>query len=320
MDWRNVQRKNFTRIEDLCDFLELDAARRSQILKAPRFALNVPFRMAAKMAKNSLDDPLFRQFVPLQDELNIAPGFLADPVKDGNVRKERKLLHKYQGRALLVCTGACAMNCRFCFRQNFDYASEQKTFEKELALIAGDPSLKEIILSGGDPLSLSNAVLQQLVDGLAAIPHLSLLRFHTRFPLGIPERIDEGFLALLAGCRLQTWFAIHCNHPRELDLDVTTALQKIQKLGIPILNQSVLLRGVNDTFDTQKALQETLADHGIASYYLHQLDRVQGAAHFEVPQDEGAALIERLRASLPGYAVPRYVAEIPGHTSKMPLA
>ncbi len=320
MDWRSIQRKNFIRIEALCDFLALDKEHRSRVLSAPRFSLNIPFRLAEKMAKNTLDDPLFRQFVPLQEELAIVPGFTPDAVEEGRARKERKLLHKYPGRALLLCTSACAMNCRFCFRQHFDYETAEKSYETELAAIAQDPSLKEIILSGGDPLSLSNATLKELFCGLAAIDHVTLLRFHTRFPLGIPERIDTGFLELLAATRLQVWMVIHCNHPRELDHDVLRALKTVQKQGVPILNQAVLLRGVNDTFETQKALNERLADHGIFSYYLHQLDRVEGTAHFEVTQEEGLALIQSLRACLPGYAVPRYAAEIPGRLSKTILA
>ncbi len=320
MSWRTIQRKNFTRVQELCDFLELDDVARAKVLKTPRFPLNLPFRLAAKMGKNNLNDPLFRQFVPIKDELAVSSGFLLDPVKDASVRKERKLLHKYPGRALLLATGACAMNCRFCFRQNFEYETEQKSFENELRLIADDPSLKEIILSGGDALSLSNAVLQELTQGLSAIPHLSLLRFHTRFPLGIPERLDEDFIELLATCRLQIWFVIHCNHPLELDADVAAALRKIQKLGIPVLNQFVLLKGVNDTFPILKELHERLIECGIIPYYMHQLDRVQGAAHFEVDREEGLALIQQLRASLPGYAVPRFAVEIPGEISKTIIA
>lgn len=320
MDWRSVQRKNFTRIDDLCDFLALDAEKRARVLTAPRFALNVPYRLAEKMAKNSLDDPIFREFVPLKDELAVQENFLPDPVKDASARKERKLLHKYSGRALLLCTSACAMNCRFCFRQYFDYETEQKSFENELKMIAGDPTLKEIILSGGDPLSLSNAVLKDLFDGLNAIEHIRLIRFHTRFPIGIPERIDDGFLELLKNSRCQVWMIIHCNHPRELDADVLCALKNVQKQGVPVLNQGVLLRGVNDTLDVQKALQEHFVENGIIPYYLHQLDRTQGTAHFEVSQEEGVALIEQLRESLPGYAVPRFVAEIPGRPSKTLLA
>jgi len=320
MDWRSIQRKNFVRIEDLCEFLTLDADKRARVLASPRFPLNLPYRLAEKIEKNTLDDPILRQFLPLQEELVETPGFMEDPVEDTCVRVEGKLLHKYQGRALLLCSSACAMHCRFCFRQKFPYEKEQKAFDRELDAIKNDPTLKEIILSGGDPLSLSNAFLKDLVTSLSAIPHVSILRFHTRFPIGIPERIDEGFLDILSSTRLQTWFVIHCNHPRELDSDVAGALKAVQKRGVSLLCHTVLLRGVNDTLEVQKALYEKLIDAGVLPYCLNQLDRVQGSAHFEVEKEEGLSLINQLRTCLPGYAVPKYVVEIPGKPSKTVLA
>ncbi len=220
---------------------------------------------------------------------------------------------------MLVSTKACVMNCRFCFRQNFDYEVEVKGFDDELQLIAEDPSLKEIILSGGDPLSLGNATLKKLIDALSLIPHLKRLRFHTRFPIGIPERIDAELLKILETTRLQTVFVIHVNHARELDADVLAALKKIQRLGIPVISQSVLLKGVNDNEDSLQELMEALVDHGILPYSLNQLDRVEGAAHFETTVDEGLALMKTLRSRVSGYAVPRYVREIPGEPNKTPL-
>jgi KamA family protein len=211
------------------------------------------------------------------------------------------------------------MNCRFCFRQNYDYETQDKTFAQEIELIRQDPSLSEIILSGGDPLSLSNETLTNLIRQLDQIPHLERLRFHTRFPIGIPERIDKEFLALLEQIRLQVFFIIHSNHPSELDAQVLSALKKIQKLGIPVLNQAVLLHGVNDNIPTLKALCEKLAGNGILPYYLHQLDRVQGAAHFEVSEEKGRALIAELTELMSGYAVPKYVKEEAGEPSKTSL-
>jgi EF-P beta-lysylation protein EpmB len=233
--------------------------------------------------------------------------------------KEKKLLQKYQGRSLLVTTKACVMNCRFCFRQNFDYEREDKTFKKELAYLKNDPSISEIILSGGDPLSLSNSHLSELFKELENIPHLKRLRFHTRFPLGIPERLDAELLGLLAGLRFQTVFVIHCNHPAELDETVLAKLKEVQKLGIPVLSQTVLLKNVNDRVEVLKELFERMVDFGIQPYYLHQLDPVEGAAHFEVSEDIGRNLIRELAGMLPGYAVPRYVKEIPNELSKSPL-
>lgn len=211
------------------------------------------------------------------------------------------------------------MHCRYCFRQNFDYDTENKGFENEITLIAADPSIREVILSGGDPLSLSNDVLRALLIQLSAIGHLRHIRFHTRFPIGIPERVDEQFLSLLSSLPQRIWFIIHANHPRELDADVLSALKRLQKAGVVLLNQSVLLRGVNDNVDTLEELCLLLVDHGILPYYLHQLDRVEGAAHFEVAEERGKALITALNARLPGYAVPKYVQERAGDPNKTPL-
>jgi EF-P beta-lysylation protein EpmB len=317
--WRQIQRQNFTCWKKLAEFLQLDPAYFPDILKDSKFPLNLPLRLAQKIKKNTWDDPILLQFLPIEKEKDIVFGFQADPVGDLDARQSSKLLKKYHGRALLVCTSSCAMNCRFCFRQNYDYETEDKTFAQEIELIRQDPTLTEIILSGGDPLSLSNETLGSLMKRLDVIPHLERLRFHTRFPIGIPERIDEEFLTLLEQIRLQIFFVIHSNHPSEIDAQVAASLRKIQKLGIPILNQTVLLRGVNDNISTLKALCEKLAGHGILPYYLHQLDRVQGAAHFEVPEEEGRALVAQLVELMSGYAVPKYVKEEAGEPSKTVL-
>lgn len=316
--WRQILRKNFTDWEKLADFLELSNEQRQKILDKKQFGLNLPWRLAQTIAKSTLDDPILKQFLPTAEEAVIASGFQIDPVHDQEYRKEAKFLQKYPGRALLICTSACAMHCRYCFRQNFDYERE-RGFSKEIELIRQDSTLREIILSGGDPLSLDDAVLNELLDSIEKIPHVRRIRFHTRFPIGIPERIDEGFLALLKNRRIQLWFVVHVNHPRELDEEVLARLKNVQRLGIPVLNQSVLLKGINDDIATHKQLCEILVDNGILPYYLHQLDRVQGTAHFEVDQNDGLQLVKELSASLSGYAVPKYVSEIPGRSSKTPL-
>ena len=318
MEWRTVQRKNFTQFKSLIEFLQLTEEHLPHLHQNTTFPLNLPYRLAEKIEKGTLDDPILLQFLPLAKETLNTPGFTADPVGDETARASSKLLHKYQGRALIVCTSACAMNCRFCFRKNFDYETN-KSFDAEIEAISSDPTLTEVILSGGDPLSLSNATLKDLIERLSEIPHLTRLRFHTRFPIGIPERIDAPLLSMLENTRLQTVMIIHCNHPKELDEEIFTALKKIQRLGIPILNQAVLLKNVNDTIDTLKMLCERLSDHGIIPYYLHQLDRVQGSGHFEVSEETGRQLIQQLQALLPGYAVPKYVREIAGEPSKTPL-
>lgn len=314
--WRQIQKDNFTRIAPLLDFLELSEDLRKNILKSPRFSLNLPRRLAYKIEKNTLDDPILRQFIPLEEELTLTPGFVTDPVQDQTFQKTKKILHKYEGRALLVTTSACAMHCRFCFRQNFPYETEEKTFDADLEYLKNNTSLSEIILSGGDPLSLSDSVLANLLSSLDSIKHLKRIRFHTRFPIGIPERIDPSFLDLLASSSKQIFFIIHTNHAKEIDLDVVHALKKIQRLGIPILNQSVLLKGVNDDEETLLALSEILIDAGVIPYYLHSLDPVQGTGYFALPEERGPQLIRHLQTHLSGFGIPRLVREEPGNPSK----
>lgn len=316
--WRDILRQNFTRLDLLADFLKLSSEQRKQLINRSDFPLNLPLRLAKKIQPGTLEDPILKQFVPTLHENEIHPDFVLDPVCDQTFRQSPKLLKKYQGRALLVCTSACAMHCRYCFRQNFDYEKE-KLFTEELDNLAKDISIQEVILSGGDPLSLSNERLSALLFELAQMPHVKRIRFHTRFPIGIPERIDEEFLSIISQIPKQIWFVIHVNHPKELDSDIFYSLQALQERRCVILNQSVLLKGVNDECSILKELFDQLANQGIFSYYLHQLDRVQGAAHFEVPEEVGQSLIMELTKLLPGYAVPKYVREIAGQPNKTPL-
>lgn len=313
--WRAVLRKNFTRVEALADFLELSASQREQLVLRPEFPIQVPLRIAQKMAKRTLDDPIVRQFLPLKEELHDHPGYVLDPVCDTSFQHGGKLLHKYEGRVLLVSTSACAMHCRYCFRQNFDY-DVSKSFEEELAQIEQDLSVHEVILSGGDPLSLSDEVLETVLTRLSKMPHIKRIRFHTRFPIGIPERIDDEFLQLIGSLPQQVYFVIHCNHPLELDQEVLDRINLLQRLGCMILNAAVLLKGVNDDVSTLYHLSEELCNHGIIFYYLHALDRVKGSAHFEVDEAKGKYLISEIAKKLPGYAVPKFVREIAGQPSK----
>lgn len=317
--WRKIQRENFTSLEKLCSYLELDPDQISHLTESKNFPLNLPVRLAAKIEKRTLLDPIFKQFVPTQTEHHQSACFVKDPVGDGNAAQSPKYLKKYAGRVLMMPTGACAMHCRYCFRQNYPYAPHQSGLSQELDWIRQDTTVKEVILSGGDPLSLNNSNLDILLQDISKVSHVERIRFHTRFPIGIPERIDEGFLSLLESCSKQIWFIIHCNHPKELDLDVLAALKKIQKLGIPVLNQSVLLKEVNDSIEILQELCEKLIAHGIIPYYLHQLDRVEKATHFEVEQSQGRLLILELNQRLSGYGVPKYVQEIPGQLSKTAL-
>lgn len=318
--WRKIQLSNFCSWEKLSLFLAWDDSLKDLVLSKSSFPLNLPVRLAQKMAKNTIEDPLLLQFLPTKKELDSSLGFVKDPVQDASFIKSSKLLHKYKGRALLVVSGACAMHCRFCFRQNFSYEKDRKDFSSELSYIENDISIKEIILSGGDPLSIGNDELGALLSSLSNIPHIQRIRFHSRFPIGIPERIDEEFLSLLTKTPKQCVFIVHTNHPRELDSAIITALKNIQKTGTPVLNQTVLLRGVNDNVATLKELFESLADHGILPYYLHQLDQVAGAGHFMVPEEEGKKIMRALSSQLSGYCLPRYAKEEPGMPSKTLLS
>lgn len=315
--WKTILKSNFTKIDSLLDFLEFDPINREKILERSRFVLNLPKRLAEKMTKNNPSDPLFLQFVPLKLEQEHHPMHVMDPVGDCLAQKTPKFLHKYQGRALLMPTSACAMHCRYCFRQNYPYEVTKKGVDEELELIRQDTTISEIILSGGDPLSWSNDQLRTLLKSLSEIDHITKIRFHTRFPIGIPERIDSELLTIFSQHPQQIWFVIHCNHPLELDQDVLNALRQLRNAGAVVLNQSVLLKGVNDQEEVLCALSELLTANGILPYYLHQLDRVHGTAHFEVCEDQGLQLIESMKKRLPGYGVPKYVREIPAMPHKM---
>lgn len=311
MTWQKILRQNITSWEKLCEWIQLDLPE----LQSLRFPLNIPLRLIEKIEKGNLHDPILKQFVPCLEENQKSPLFSSDPVGDQSSRCCPKGLKKYAGRLLLITTQACAMHCRYCFRQQFPY-NKHKGYEHELKHIQEDPSIQEVILSGGDPLSLGDRTLKELLESIQSIPHVKRLRFHTRFPIGIPERITTELLEIFSSSSLQIWFVIHCNHPRELDPEVLTSLKSIQKIGIPVLNQSVLLKGVNDSVETLKALCEILVNHGIQPYYLHQLDRVEGAVHFEVSEEKGIRLVQALRKQLSGYAIPTYVQEIANEPSK----
>lgn len=290
---------------------------------AGRFGLRVPRGFVARMRPGDPRDPLLRQVLPLGAELDEVPGFVADPVGDLASEEAPGLLHKYPGRALLVTTGACGVHCRYCFRREYPYADHGAgggRWREAVAAIAADPSIHEAILSGGDPLSLGNDRLAALVDALGKVPHLRRLRIHTRQPVVLPERVDAGLLELLGRTRLGTVVVIHANHAAEIDAAVAAALADLAARGAMLLNQSVLLAGVNDSVDALSALSERLAEAGVLPYYLHLLDRVRGAAHFEVPEPAAVALVDGLRRRLPGYLVPRLVREQAGAGSKTPVA
>jgi len=295
-----------------------DAARAA----ARQFPVMVPRSYLERIRPGDPRDPLLLQVLPLGAENDEVPGFVADAVGDSAARLVPGLLQKYQGRALLITTGACAVHCRYCFRRHYPYDAEPRRLEDwndALAALATAPSIHEILLSGGDPLMLTDARLESLCARLAEIPHLTRLRIHTRLPIVLPERVTDDLLRIITGTRLTPIVVVHANHPRELEGTCGPALRRLVRAGIMVLNQAVLLRQINDDVETLGELCEGLVNLGVQPYYLHQLDRVAGAAHFEVPVERGLELIAALRQRLPGYAVPQYVQEVAGAAHKVPL-
>ena len=301
--------------------LESIASRLSPTAMA-QFPLRVPRAFVNRMRHGDASDPLLRQVLPLDDEDRIVPGYALDAVGDAAAKAGDGVIHKYQGRALLITTGSCAVNCRYCFRRHFPYADETAArgdWAEAVATIAADDSIEEVLLSGGDPLSLSTAKLADLTRQLAAITHIKRLRIHSRLPVVLPARIDDAFIDWMSALPWPVTFVIHANHANEFDEDVDAALARLRGAGAALLNQAVLLRGVNDSADALAALSERGFAAGVLPYYLHQLDRVQGAAHFEVDDATAIALHRELAAKLSGYLVPRLVREVAGDPGKRPL-
>lgn len=286
------------------------------------FAVRVPRGFVARMRHGDPADPLLLQALPQLAELDQVEGFGTDAVGDMAARSTQGVLHKYEGRALLIASGSCAINCRYCFRRHFPYGEEMAAagqWRKALEHVRADASISELILSGGDPLSLATSKLEELSHGLADIAHVTRLRIHTRLPVVLPERIDDAFVRWLAALPLQKVVVLHANHANEFDAAVDAACARLREAGATLLNQSVLLRSINDDADTLAALSERLFAAGVLPYYLHQLDRVQGAAHFEVDDARAQALVEAVRHRLPGYLVPKLVREVGGEPSKRPV-
>lgn len=285
------------------------------------FPVFAPLEYVARMKKGDLADPLLNQVLAVPQEFADVGG-VADPVGDGSAEIVPGLLQKYQRRALLITSGACAIHCRYCFRRHFPYADAptgMHGWAKALETIQADTSLDEIILSGGDPLSVSDHVLKQLIARLNSFSHLKRIRIHTRFPVVIPSRVCNDLLNWVESSRCAVYFVLHFNHISEIDSNVIVALKQLRQAGATLLNQSVLLRGVNDSFEAQRDLCLKLVDHHVLPYYLHQLDLVRGATHFEVSDEHALSIVESLRKALPGYAVPKLVREIAGQPHKTPL-
>jgi L-lysine 2,3-aminomutase len=323
-NWQSQLRNVITSRHELLEILGLSEADVGSSGGAcADFPLKVPHSFVQRMRPGDPRDPLLLQVLSSRREMDDIPGYLRDPVgESGATVPRRGIIHKYHGRVLLIVSGGCAVHCRYCFRRHFPYGENQNSRQQWVAAldyIRADSSIEEVILSGGDPLVATDEQLQQLVAQIAAIAHVRRLRIHSRLPVVLPARVTDTLLDAITHPNLQTVMVIHCNHANEIDAPVATALAALRRRDITTLNQAVLLQGINDNVAAQLALCQRLFAAGTLPYYLHLLDKVQGAAHFDVPESKAHLLMAQLTAHLPGYLVPRLVREIQGANSKVAL-
>ncbi|MCP4994886.1 MAG: EF-P beta-lysylation protein EpmB [Gammaproteobacteria bacterium] len=321
--WQHELASAFTELAPLFDYLKLDRKSLPASEKAAKlFKLRVPLHFAELIQKGNPTDPLLLQILPKAEELITTSGFSNDPVGDKACEIAPGLIHKYDGRLLLISSAACGINCRYCFRQHYPYREAEKgelLQQKVIEYLTHHHDIKEIILSGGDPLTLSDQRLYELTHALEKIPHLKRLRIHTRLASALPNRLTPRLVETLSSTRLQAVITLHINHPNEISTPLIYKLNQLRAAGITLLNQSVLLANINNNAETLCQLSERLFDAGVIPYYLHQLDPVQGAAHFQITDKEAIELITQVRQQLPGYLVPQLVRELEGESSKRPL-
>jgi EF-P beta-lysylation protein EpmB len=319
-NWQQQLRSAIKSVDELCRYLQLDQNDLPvSLTAAEQFQFKVPLSFAASMEKGNPNDPLLKQVLPIHEETVIYPGFSHDPVGDLQAAATSGVLHKYRGRALFITTGSCAINCRYCFRRNFPYAELQLSKAKEKAAIQyirEDTSLSEVILSGGDPLLLSDDRLRELIQQIEKIDHVKRIRIHSRLPIVLPARITDELLVTLSQSPMKIVLVIHCNHANEINDRVVNEFKRLKHHGIVVFNQAVLLKGINDRADILCRLSETLFAQNVIPYYLHLLDKASGTGHFEVSEPDARALMIEIQASLPGYLVPRLVRERAGALAK----
>jgi EF-P beta-lysylation protein EpmB len=318
LSWQKNLAQGFASVTELLTFLELPPSI-GNLDAEKQFPSRIPLGFAKRMQKGNPRDPLLLQVLATESELHVKKGFSVDPLDERSTNPIRGLIHKYYGRVLLTLTGVCAVNCRYCFRRHFPYQDNnpgRNGFKAICDYLAQDTSITEVILSGGDPLLASDLVLTELIRQLEDIPHLHTLRIHTRIPVVFPERIEPGLLSLLKTTRFNKVIVLHCNHAQELDESVHQVLNDLQQIGCHLLNQTVLLAGINDDAHVLADLSQALFAYGILPYYLHRLDKVEGAAHFDLPFTRVQSIYQQLQHLLPGYLVPRLVCEEPGKLSK----
>ena len=316
--WQQELKTAFRDLGSLLEFIGLPESALADLEAAPKtFPIRVPRPYAARIRKGDSRDPLLLQVVSGQGTPRGPAEWPADPVEDRTFQAVPGLLHKYHGRVLLILTGGCAIHCRYCFRQHFDYSTAlQDDLEPALDYLRQDDSITEVILSGWDPLMKTDESLSRIVTAIESVGQVKRLRIHTRTPVVLPSRVTAELIDLLAGSRLQTWMVLHVNHRNELDAEVCDMLRRVGDAGLKLLNQAVLLRNVNDSYEDQRDLCEALLDCGVIPYYLHTLDRVKGAEAYEVDLTAAKEIMAKLKSGLPGYAIPRLVTEVAGQASK----
>jgi EF-P beta-lysylation protein EpmB len=319
-DWQSELRQCIEDPAQLLALLELPSTLLAGARSASHgFGLRVPRPWLNRIHKGDPHDPLLRQILPLEDELRVVPGFAPDPLAEAEANRASGLIHKYSDRVLLILSGACAINCRYCFRRHFPYADNQlgpSQWQAALEYLRRHPEVSEVIFSGGDPLLTPDSRLRRMLEALSELPQLQRVRIHSRLPVVIPQRVTDTLTTALTSTRLQPVLVLHVNHPQEIDAEVVEACARLRRAGVTLLNQAVLLRAVNDTVAVQKTLSETLFSSGVLPYYLFVLDPVAGAAHFDVEDRRARRLVGELQAKLPGYLVPRLARELPGRPAK----
>lgn len=319
-NWQTELSQSFTNVDELLAELEIDGTQLSTCQQAAKqFPLRVPRAFVQRMEKGNSNDPLLAQVLPIKAEMQLDPAYSTDPLDESSHNPIAGIVHKYRNRLLLIVSPACAINCRYCFRRHFPYQENRQSraqWLQALTYIRSNTDINEVIFSGGDPLAANDQFLGWLTEQITAILHIKRLRIHTRLPVVIPSRINESFLRWATGSRLKPIVVLHINHSNEIDGDVAQAVARLHDAGIKVLNQTVLLKGINDSTDTLNALSERLFDCGITPYYLHLLDPVQGASHFDIDESRAREIYRELQTILPGFLLPRLVREVPGKSSK----
>ena len=323
LSWQEQLSQAIRQPKELLEYVGIDADRIGYSEKAiNQFPVRVPRVFADRIEQNNPDDPILRQIFPYLEEDNDCEGFINDPLAESNTQPIPGLLHKYNSRVLSITTGACAIHCRYCFRRHFPYQDASTNGEQltqSIEYIAEDESIEEVILSGGDPLSLSDRRLVELCQAISEIDHIKRIRFHSRIPVVLPARLSEKLIQSITELGKTIVFVLHINHANEIDDSVIHNIQLLQKCNIMVLNQSVLLKGINDDVQSLIALSERLVENQVTPYYLHLLDPVAGAAHFNVDEQQAKRLIETMLASVSGYLVPKLVKEEVGKKGKTGL-